>query len=274
MRHFAAVTIFTSLLSGSITDMSAQADVIFADDFSAGSTPIDDHRVWDGSNHQASRIDMGWRATTAYASHIASAWDITGGRLENPTANTTSYVESETPAWIWLTNPLLGPTSDQLINVSFDYSTNGGDTLTAHFWAVQAGGTPTTGNQFITNNQGWINGNSGQNVDLSNGGYDTFNLVDGDTTPDNADHITGHLSGTGTFNWSVDVSTLGIAGVSDVGDIDTFFFAIAANETGGATSWVDNLSVTSSAVPEPSCLGLLGLGLGVSAFRRWKRLSY
>lgn len=194
-----------------------------------------------------------------------------GRRLENATANTTSYVESETPVWQWWTNPVVG-SSETTLEVSFDYGTDGADTLTAHFWAVQNGATPTTSSNFITNNQGWINGNSGQNQDVSVGGYDTFNLLDGDTTPDGIDHITGHLNGTGTFTWSVDVSTLGIAGVSDVGDIDGFFFAIAGNETGGGTSWVDNLSIVSS-VPEPSSLVLLGMAMAGMSFRRRRKIS-
>ena len=118
---------------------------------------------------------------------------------------------------------------------------------------------------WITNNQGWINGNSGQNEDTSSGGYDTFNLLDGDTTPDNVDSITGQLSGTGTFTLTIDVSTLGIAGVSTVGDIDTFFLAFAGNETTGGTTWVDNLVIT---VPEPSSTALLGLGLSSILLRR------
>ncbi len=264
------LTIFVVIM---FADTNVQAAVILSDDFSTNTTPTDDARVWDGSNAQASRIDTGWRATTSYSNHIASAWDITGGKLQNPTADTDSYVQSETPAWQWLTNPLAGSTTDKTINVSFDYETFGSDTLTAHFWAVQAGATPTTTNAFITNNQGWANGNSGQNVDVSAGGYDTFNLLDGDTTPDNADHITGQLNGTGTFNWSIDVSTLGIAGVSNVGDIDTFFFAIAGNETGGATSSIDNLNITTSAtaVPEPSSLALLSLTMITLTFRRRRK---
>jgi hypothetical protein len=142
------------------------------------------------------------------------------------------------------------------VQVSFDYIVGAGDTLTAHFWAAQTGGVAGTVS-WITNNQGWLNGNSGQNEDVSSGGYDTFNLLDGDTTPDGVDHITGALTGSGTFTWSVDVSTLGIAGVSDIGDIDTFFFAIAMNEAGGGTTSIDNLSIT-SAIPEPGTYALLG----------------
>ena len=79
------------------------------------------------------------------------------------------------------------------------------------------------------------------------------------------DSITGQLSGTGTFTLTIDVSTLGIAGVSTVGDIDTFFLAFAGNETTGGTTWVDNLVIT---VPEPSSTALLGLGLSSILLRR------
>jgi hypothetical protein len=64
--------------------------------------------------------------------------------------------------------------------------------------------------------------------------------------------------GSGTFAWSVDVSTLGISGVSTVGDIDGFFFGIGGDETGGGTSYIDDLSITS--IPEPATIGMLGFG--------------
>ena len=171
--------------------------------------------------------------------------------------------EVKPPPTTGLATPIVGDTRTKM-TISFDYSTSGSDTLTAHFWAVQTGGAAGS-NSWITNNQGWSNGNSNQNEDISSGGYDTFNLLDGDTTPDATDSITGQLSGTGTFTLTIDVSTLGIAGVSTVGDIDTFFLAFAGNETTGGTTWVDNLVIT---VPEPSSTALLGLGLSSLLLRR------
>lgn len=258
---FGAFTL-ASLLAISSSEQAHAAGVILQDDFSTDTTVTPIGRVYE------STLDTGWLGTTGYgATHTSPAndskWDITGGRLENPTTNTTSYVNGETPTFNWFTNPIVGDTRTKM-TISFDYSTSGSDTLTAHFWAVQEDGT-IGANSFITNNQGWINGNSAQNQNTSSGGYDTFNLLDGDTTPDNPDHITGLLNGTGTFTLTIDVSTLGIAGVSDVGDIDTFFFAFAGNETGGGTTWIDNLVIT---VPEPSSTALLGLGAFAFALRR------
>jgi hypothetical protein len=123
----------------------------------------------------------------------------------DPTGNGSQYTESESPVWQWWTNPLAGNDSNSIIDVSFDYGVGSGDTLTAHFWAVQ-GADATPDFEFITNNQGWINGNSGQNQDTPE--FKAYNLLDGVNTPSNTGSITGNLMGTGTFNWSVDVSTL------------------------------------------------------------------
>jgi|GEM_PF-3193274 len=260
---FGALTL-ASILAISTSQTSTAAGVVLLDDFSTDTTVTPEGRVWE------STLDAGWRGTTGYGGgdHSSpehdSQWDISTGTLNNDANQTDSYVRGETPAYNWFTNPIVGDTRTKM-TISFDYSTSGSDTLTAHFWAVQTGGTPTTTNSWITNNQGWINGNSGQNENVSNGGYDTFNLLDGDTTPDATDSITGQLSGTGTFTLTIDVSTLGIAGVSTVGDIDTFFLAFAGNETTGGTTWVDNLVIT---VPEPSSTALLGLGLSSLLLRR------
>jgi len=221
-------------LAGSGTVESAGWNTLLSDDFSSGSITAD-ARIYE------SRLDAGWRSTTGWSVYPASEWTITGGRLENPATRTDYYSAGETPAWLWWTNPDTDSSATTL-TISFDYATDGSDTLTAHFWAVQTGGAAGTQN-FISNNQGWNDGKSGQNQNTTSGGYDTFNLLDGDTTPDTVDHITGHLSGTGTFTLTIDVSELGIAGVTTVGDIDTLFIGFGADETGGGTTWVDNLSV-------------------------------
>ena len=259
---FGALTL-ASLMAISTSQTSTAAGVVLLDDFSTDTTVTPEGRVYE------STLDAGWRGTTGYGGgdHTSpehdSQWDISTGTLNNDANQTDSYVRGETPAYNWFTNPIVGDTRTKM-TISFDYSTSGSDTLTAHFWAVQTGGAAGSVS-WITNNQGWINGNSGQNEDTSSGGYDTFNLLDGDTTPDNTDSITGQLSGTGTFTLTIDVSTLGIAGVSTVGDIDTFFLAFAGNETTGGTTWVDNLVIT---VPEPSSTALLGLGLSSILLRR------
>lgn len=259
---FGAFTL-ASLMAISTSQTSTAAGVVLLDDFSTDTTVTPVGRVYE------STLDAGWRGTTGYGGgdHASpehdSQWDISTGTLNNDANQTDSYVRGETPAYNWFTNPIVGDTRTKM-TISFDYFTDGSDTLTAHFWAVQTGGAAGSVS-WITNNQGWINGNSGQNEDTSSGGYDTFNLLDGDTTPDNVDSITGQLSGTGTFTLTIDVSTLGIPGVSTVGDIDTFFLAFSGNETTGGTTWVDNLVIT---VPEPSSTALLGLGLSSILLRR------
>ena len=227
-------TLTLALILAMIAAATAYSADLLVDDFSAGSTPPDEGRIYE------TLLDAGWRATSAYSSHVASAWDITGGRLENPTANTTSYVESETPVWQLWTNP--APSSiRRRLRVTFDYSVGTSDTLTAHFWAVQDGGDGSP--SFISNNQGWGNGNSAQNESVS-ANYTIYNLLDGASAPASAGSITGALTGTGTFVGEIDLNTLGISGVTTVGDIDKFFLAFAANESGGGTTWVDNLSVS------------------------------
>ncbi len=211
---------------------------LLVDDFSSGSAPARAGRIYEA------QLDGGWQKTHGWAANPDSEWALTGDRLENPSTRTDYYSAGETPAHLWWTNPATN-SARRSLRVSFDYGVSAisNDTLTCHFWAVQEGGS-TGANSFISNNQGWQNGNSGQNQDTTSGGYDTFNLLDGDTTPDSPDHISGHLTGTNTFVWEVDVANLGIPGVATVGDIDTFFIAFAANETGGGTTWVDDLTVT------------------------------
>ena len=260
---FGAFTL-ASILAISTSPQATAAGVVLLDDFSTDTTVTPVGRVYEFT------LDAGWRGTAGYGGgdHSSpehdSQWDISTGTLNNDANQTDSYVRGETPAYNWFTNPLAGSSNATTMTISFDYNTSGSDTLTAHFWAVQTGGAAGSF-PWITNNQGWINGNSGQNEDTSSGGYDTFNLLDGDTTPDATDSITGQLSGTGTFTLTIAVSTLGVPGVSTVGDIATFFLAFAGNETTGGTTWVDNLVIT---VPEPSSTALLGIGGLVFALRR------
>lgn len=229
-----------------------QADLILNENFDAGSTPPDQHRVYDA------RLDTGWNATFGYGgNNIPSAWDIAGGQLFNPTASAptgSGYTESESPVWNWWTNP--DGSNNTHIDVCFDYDVGAGDTLHFHFWGVQAGGAAGS-NTYITNPQAWQNGNSGQNQVTSAGGYTPYNLLDGSNQPTNGS-ITGALSGAGTYVGSIDIASLGIAGVTTAGDFDTFFIGFSMNEVGGGTTSVDNLKINSS-VPEPSSMAVLGL---------------
>ena len=192
--------------------------------------------------------------------------------MENPTASGTDhYIAGESPVWQWFSNSASGSSSDTNITIDFDYGVGTGDSLTMHFWAVQSA-TPLPddgpgGNEsFITNNQGWSNGLSSQNKANTTTGWMSYNLLDGSNAPTTSS-LSGALTGTGSYSGTVDLGSLGIAGIDTVGDIDGFFIAFAGNEVGGGTTWVDTLAVT--AVPEPSATALLGLaGLALILRRR------
>ena len=240
-------TVLYVLMGMMVAGSTVRAADLLVDDFSTGSITADG-RIYE------SRLDSGWRSTSGWGDNPVSEWALTGDRLEDPSTRTDYYSAGETPAYHWWTNPETNSTRRRL-HVTFDYGVDAGsnDTLTCHFWAVQEGGATGTAS-FISNNQGWANGNSGQNQDKSLN-YDTFNLLNGDTTPDDGGHISGHLTGTGTFVWDVDVASLGISNVATVGDIDTFFIAFAGNETGGGTTWVDDLDINPTAIlPDPGML--------------------
>ena len=221
-----------------VTGSSALATELLVDDFNADSTPALVGRVYE------SRLDVaGWFKPHGWPGngYVASNWEISAGTLNNATADAaTHYAAGECPAAKWWTNPSPGSARRRL-RVSFDYGVGAGDTLTCHLWAVQTGGAEGP-RAWISNNQGWINGNSGQNETSSTGGFTPYNLLDGSSPPSHGGICS--LTGTGTFVWEIILPGLGISNVTMVGDIDTFFLAFAGNETGGGTTWVDNLSVT------------------------------
>jgi hypothetical protein len=221
------------------TGCAAWAADILVDDFSSGSMSLQG-RIFD------SRLDAdGWDKPHGWSGNgnVDSNWEISGGTLNNATADAaTNYIAGEAPVSKWWTNP--EPTSTKTrLRISFDYGVGAGDTLTCHFWAVQAGGTPTTTFAWISNNQAWQNGNSGGNETCSTNGYAPFSLLNGANPPGATGYIGGALTGTNTLALEIDVSTLGIPGVSAVGDIDTFCIAFAGDENGGGTTWVDDLSI-------------------------------
>ncbi|MEM7456103.1 MAG: PEP-CTERM sorting domain-containing protein [Planctomycetota bacterium] len=265
MKNYIARTCMFALVLAMAYGMTCPAvngELVFEDTFSTVSTPADEGRVWD------SRLDVGWRATTGWVgSPPDSLWDITadaGGRLQNPSTNTTNYTEGETPVWNWFSNP--ASTNPSLgVRVMFDYGVASGDTLHMHLWAVQSGGAPGS-NGFITNNQGWLNGNSGQNQVTSAAGYTPYNLLDGSNAPSTSS-LTGALTGDGMVDITLDINALGIPGVTNVGDVDTFFVAFSMNEAGGGTTWIDNLNIT-TAIPEPTSLCMFALAMAGLTIRR------
>jgi hypothetical protein len=222
-----------------VTGSAAWAADLLVDDFDTDNTPALVGRIYE------SRLDAtGWFKPHGWSGngYVASNWEISGGTLNNATDDPAAhYAAGECPATKWWTNPAPGSARRRL-RVTFDYGVGVGDTLTFHFWAVQAGGA-TGPTSWISNNQGWLNGNSGQNEASSSGGYTPYNLLDGSNPPATGS-VSGSLTGTNTFVWEVILPSLAIPGVATVGDIDTFLVAFAGNETGGGTTWVDNLSVS------------------------------
>lgn len=247
------------------------ATSLLTDNFDTVGAPPLQGRVYETT------IDQGWQSTPGWSGNgnVNSNWEVTstaGGRMENPTASGTDhYIAGESPVWQWFSNSASGSSSDTNITIDFDYGVGTGDSLTMHFWAVQSA-TPLPddgpgGNEsFITNNQGWSNGLSSQNKANTTTGWMSYNLLDGSNAPTTSS-LSGALTGTGSYSGTVDLGSLGIAGIDTVGDIDGFFIAFAGNEVGGGTTWVDTLAVT--AVPEPSATALLGLaGLALILRRR------
>ncbi len=252
-------------LSAILPIAAPAATSLLTDNFDTSGAPPLSGRVYENT------IDQGWQSTPGWSGNenVNSNWEITstaGGRMENPTASGADhYIAGESPVWQWFSNSASGSSSDTNIKIDFDYGVGTGDSLTMHFWAVQSGGVAGT-NSFITNNQGWSNGNSSQNQVSSSVGYTPYNLLDGSNAPTTSS-LSGALTGTGSYSGTVDLGSLGIAGIDTVGDIDGFFIAFAGIEVGGGTTWVDTLAVT--AVPEPSATALLGLcGLAFILRRR------
>jgi len=265
------------ILSFLSTNLQAQT-VILNQGFGAdtATTLAQQGRISEGS------LDGGWFGTSGFgAQNTPTAWSVVGGALQNPTSvapTGTDYTASESPAYNWFTNPEAGTSTNTLVTFSFDYDIGVGDSLSAHLWAVEGGGTPAAGaSSWIGNNQGWINAMNGQNGSssgspTSTGGYTPYNLTDGDVLSFGADPgISPILTGTGTFTTTIDISTLtsAIPGVASVGDIDSFFVAFAADEQGGGTTSISNFTL--SAVPEPSSALVLCCITGLACLKRRRR---
>lgn len=265
MKRFSFHTTLAVLIAcGTLWATAAHGAVLLSDDFAGGSI-TNEFRVYEH------RIDDGWLKAIGYGSVVTSAWTITGGQVENTsTAAGGGYPTtqpSETPLSQIFTNPATTDTQHKL-TLDFDYSVGAGDTLYAHLWAVT--GTSDGDTEFISNIEGGANGavdgNGGTSVELTE-----YNLLNGESSATGigatGDAISGPLTGTGSFNLTIDLDTLAISGVSDVGDIDYFYIAFAKNENGAAgTTSIDNVLLRS--VPSPAALPA-GLALiGALAARR------
>lgn len=265
MKHFSHSTILAILIaSGTLAANDTHGAVLLWDDFASGSVPTS-FRVYEN------QIDDGWRKAPGYGTVVVSEWTITGGQAENDsTVSGGGYPTtqpSETPIGQIFSNPTPGNV-DTRLSYTFDYSVAAGDSLYAYLWAVT--GTSDDDGEFISNIEaganGGIDGGGGTRAELTE-----YNLLNGESSATGigatGDSISGLLTRTGTFSITVDVASLGISGVTTVGDVDYFYIAFAKNEDGTAgTTSIDNVLLES--IPTPAALPA-GLALiGALAARR------
>ncbi|WP_018969818.1 hypothetical protein [Rubritalea marina] len=196
-------------------------------------------------------VDAGWRSsmgeTTDGKNNAVITWAVTDrNRLELNSTDTNDTRVSESPAFIWISNPSKDSSNDSLLKLTFDYGSDGGDTIFVNLWAVHSS-NETAERTWITNNQGWFNGYSAQTETVSKAGNKVFNLRDGERLiGTKKTSLSEGQKGQGSFQWQVDVSKLGIEGVRNIGDIQSFFLAFSVAEKGGGTVWVDNISLQSA----------------------------
>ena len=211
----------------------AQAN-LRVDDFNVGITPPEEARVWEA------RLKGGWRARRGYgAPNLPSPWDITGGRIENPanvapSGSSSQYTESESPVWQWWTNPAPGVPD-----------------VAAHAWhAITMWGLATpsqcTSELPGASSPASKSGSMIEAVRTNLRAYrdtTTCNLPKGANPSTITASISDALTETGTFKWSFALASLVIPCIKTVGNMETFFIAFAADDTGGGTTWIDNLNV-------------------------------
>ena len=254
------------------------ADPIFEDDFSSGSVGLT-FRIYE------SLIDDGWQKQMGYGSVVESAWTIADGKLKNASSVAAAgYPDStaaEAPTFSLISNPASPSSSnfdpffsstDNFLQYSFEYSVGANDSLYAHLWGVT--GVSDDDGQNIGNTEGPANGSTASDAGDSDE-LTAYSLLTGDTAGrgTTAQSISGQLTGSGVFSTTIDIGSLGIAGVADVGDFTYFVLHFAKDEDGSVgTTAIDNLSVVSSAIPEPSSLGLLAMAFGLLLAAR-KRLK-
>lgn len=75
-------------------------------------------------------------------------------------------------------------------------------------------------------------------------------------------------AGSGTYNTTIDVASLGISGLTDVSDFDYLQVVFARDAGSGSGVTIDNLLLQTASVPEPSSAALLGLGAVTLLMRR------
>ena len=168
------------------------------------------------------RWDFHWRAY----------WLKSGSALYYTSTNNT-LTQDEGAVAKMVSNYASGPT----LHLSFDYDVSDGDTLFAHLWGYT--GTSDLDGQGVVGLNTYWNGAIG-NLEAGSDELDAFNLKDGATTGFGGTNsaISGPLTGSGVYQLSIDIATLGgdlpAAGISDIGDFTYFMLAFGKNEDGQA----------------------------------------
>ena len=271
------VVLLTLVLTGMFVDENrAYGAVVISDDFST-STFSQNNRF------RTNQADLGWFSTNG-----TTDWTFdtvgTNRALTNP--GTTGGATSEGAIGQLVSTSSL-PSTDNLVTLTFDYDVGSDATLFFHLTGWTSNVTTTTPTHNFLNNSGAQNGSIQNQGDTSN--YADLNIVDGGD-PNGGTGGAVALSGAGTFTATYDLSNYvwgedeapgldgapGLSGpLSGVGDFDFIQLNFASNVTnnaGDSAITLDNLLLTTSAtvaaVPEPSSILFLALGVVCCRSRR------
>ena len=254
--------------------MNAEADLMFSDNFSA--SPIATTGT-SGFRLEERHVDQGWQGARQGG---GTGWTTTNGTMANSsTVNTDgypNYIPGEAAVAQSISGTSACPDTDTQICISFEYDIAVGDTFFVQFWG-HTGTFSTTSNARIGNIESRY-GMGNNEAPAGNGTttLDAFNLLNGATGGfgGNSNAFAVLAGGTsGTFTGTVDLATLGIAGVSKVNDLAVLSMSFGKQEDGLAgTTFIDDLTITTkaSSVPEPGSIALFGLAAVAVGLRRRK----
>ena len=240
-----AVTIDNLLLESTTTrpaglGMPLQGTVIMRDDFKSSHVSKDSERV------NTSDINAGWQADRG----APSAWTIRGS-LQNAGDVADTASEGAVVQMAAVDNRHDG---NRYLELSFDYRTAGaGETLCVHLWGYDGELTGGLSVGHVANFQPA----SGLYFDCTAGAGEEFvtayNLLDG-SEPNIGGTPLAALSGSGVYRTSIELASLGIPGVSHVGDLECIGLAFT-RKVGGAGSAVTIHNLLLASAAEASTIG-------------------